>query len=492
MKILFQHLCRDKLDWDDELNGEAKTKWETWVDDLKKAKEIIIPRCIYDKSEQQVAEYFLHGFGDASKAAYCAVVYVRMLYNVRMLASKSRVAPLKALTIPRLELMSARILAQLMHSVGKALESQFNLKGRRLWLDSKTALCWIQNRGEWKQFVQHRVNEILRLTSKAEWGHCPGVENPADLGSRGTTATKLKENSIWWDGPPWLSQDENSWPTLELVNQRTPESTEEEKRTVTALTVMGEPHIINIVNISYSSSFEKLVQITAWTIRFVNNLKASKAKKTKQIGGLSIEELFNVERQLIISAQVELKKQSNFEQLVKGLRLEPNEGILRCQGRLLNSDLDFEGKKPIILPRDHHLTRLIVNDSHVNMHHGGVRATLAEVRSKFWVPKGRQYVKRLLSKCTTCKKLTGKRYKTPEAAALPQFRVRQAPPFDKIGVDFAGPLYVKKEKTMSKTYIALFSCCVARAVHLELVEDLSAPTFRRCLHHLLQLGGSLR
>ena len=93
-----------------------------------------------------------------------------------------------------------------------------------------------------------------------------------------------------------------------------PESTEEEKRTVTALTVMGEPHIGNIVNISYSSSFEKLVRITAWAIRFVNNLKASKAKKRKQIGGLSIEELFNAERQLIISAQVELKKQPNFEQ----------------------------------------------------------------------------------------------------------------------------------------------------------------------------------
>ena len=199
MKILFQHLCRDKLDWDDELNGEAKTKWETWIDDLKKAKEIIIPRCVYDKSEQQIAECFLHGFGDASKAAYCAVVY--LVYrlqdgsrNVKMLASKSRVAPLKALTIPRLELMSARILAQLMHSVGKALESQLY---RRLWLDSKTALCWIENRGEWKQFVKHRVNEIFRLTSKTEWWHCPGVENPADLGSWGTTATKLKENSIW-------------------------------------------------------------------------------------------------------------------------------------------------------------------------------------------------------------------------------------------------------------------------------------------------------
>ena len=494
MKILFQQLCSAKLDWDNELSGEAKAKWENWIDDLKRAKEIIIPRCVYDKCEQHVVECFLHGFGDASKAAYCAVVY--LVYrlrdgsrNVRMLASKSRVTPLKSLTIPRLELMSARILTQLMDSVGKALESRLNLKGRRFWLDSKTALCWIQNKGEWKQFVQHRVNEILRLTSKNEWGHCPGGENPADVGSRGTTATKLKEDKIWWEGPVWLSQDENSWPTLGQENHRTPESTEEEKRTVTALTVMGEPHIGNIVNISYSSSFEKLVRITAWVMRFVNNLKALKAKETKQIGGLTVEESFNAEKQLIISAQIELKKQPNFQQLVKSLGLESNNEILRCQGRLLNSDLDFEGKKPIIHPKDHHLTRLIVNNSHVNVHHGGVRATLAEVRTKFWVPKGRQYVKKLLNKCTTCKKFTGKPYKTPEAAALPQFRVRQAPPFDKVGVDFAGPLYVKKGKAMSKAYIALFSCCVTRAIHLELVEDLSAPTFKRCLRRFIAARG---
>ena len=91
-----------------------------------------------------------------------------------MLASKSTVAPLKSLTIPRLELMSARILAQLMDSVGKALEYQLKVNGRTFWLDSKTALYWIRNKGEWKPFVRHRVNEILRLTNKAEWGHCPG------------------------------------------------------------------------------------------------------------------------------------------------------------------------------------------------------------------------------------------------------------------------------------------------------------------------------
>ena len=119
-----------------------------------------------------------------------------------------------------------------------------------------------------------------------------------------------------------------------------------------------------------------------------------------------------------------------------------------------------------------------------------MRATLAEFRSKFWVPKGRQCAKKVLSNCKICKKLTGKPYRAPETAALPQFRVRQAPPFDKTGVDFAGPLYAKQGKGMRKVYIALFSCCITRAVHLELVDDLSAPAFRRCLRRFMRRVGT--
>ena len=323
--------------------------------------------------DNHVIECFLHGFGDASKAAYSAVVY--LVYktrdgsrSVRMLASKSRVAPL---TIPRLELMSARILAQLMNSVGKALESQLSLSGRKFWLDSKTALCWIRNKGEWKQFVQHRVNEILRLTDKAEWGHCPGEENPADIGSRGTTATNLKESRKWWEGPAWLLQDEKNWPTSVHEEQTTPESIQEEKRNATILTVIAEPNVSTVVDVSKSSSFEKVVRINAWVMRFVSNMKALTTKTTRKTGILSVEELLDSEKKLIISAQIELKGQSNFRQLVNNLGLKTEDGILRYQGRLLNSDLDIDSKKPIILPRNHHLTRLIVEEGHRKVHHGG-------------------------------------------------------------------------------------------------------------------------
>lgn len=213
MIVPMKTLCCEKRDWDDELEGESKGKIEEWVGDLSKMKGISIGRCVYENPKQKVLECQLHGFGDASSKAYCAVVYLVYATNegiyAKLLASKSRVALPKTLTIPRLELMSARILAQLMETVKKALESQLEISRVKYWLDSKTALCWIQNRGEWKQFVRHRVNEILKLSNKKDWGHCPGEENPVDIGSRGTLGSKLKEEKLWWCGPEWLTQKED-------------------------------------------------------------------------------------------------------------------------------------------------------------------------------------------------------------------------------------------------------------------------------------------
>ena len=498
MKILFQEICSSKFDWDETLTGEMKGKWRKWVEDLLLTREIKTSRCLYEARKECVTECYLHGFGDASKKAYCAMVYFVYRTNdghthARLVASKTRVAPLKELSIPRLELMSARILAQLMNTVRSALQSQLKINGVRFWLDSKTALSWIQNKGEWKQFVRHRVNEILRLTNKEEWAYCSTVENPADLGSRGVLASQLKEDELWWRGPQWLTGRIEDWPVTAEVF-RTPESVSEEKKSTSALLVemKAETGVTAVVNVNDYSKLHRLVCVTAWIRRFVNNLKAGleRTENTKRAGRLEVSELNEAEIALIKSAQDELKKQGNFKQLVSELGVVEQGGILRCVGRLVNSDLEFDARRPFLLPRKHHLTKLIIRDCHEKVHHSGVRATLAELRSKFWVPRGRQEVKGALSECVTCKKLKGKPYSSPPTAALPEFRVKEAPPFSRVGVDFAGPLYVKsKTGEMEKVYIALFSCCVTRAVRLELVEDLSAAAFRRCLRRFTARNG---
>ena len=216
MKILFQELCVQKHEWDGELQSNLLKAWKSYLCQLKQLCDIKIPRC-YFSSVPKEKQY--HAFSDASKLAYAAVVYVRTCYengliDVKLVASKSRVAPLKTQTIPRLELLGALILARLVDSLKRAGLDCTNVT---FWTDSVTVLCWIKNVGNWKQYVQHRVNEICKLTSKHSWRHCPGNLNPADLPSRGIAAKDLANNSIWWNGPEFLLHSETEWPEVTSV-----------------------------------------------------------------------------------------------------------------------------------------------------------------------------------------------------------------------------------------------------------------------------------
>ena len=180
----------------------------------------MIARCVYGELVGR-PRCSLHGLADASLKAYCAVVYsaceLNGGYHVGLLTSKTRTVPMKAQTIPRLEIMSARILAKVMDAVRTALAFDVEFSETHYWLDSMTTLCWINNRSEWKQFVHHRVNEILKISKKKDWGHCPGVGYPADLGSRGLSASCLKESELWRKGPKWLSSPKSHWPVAEEI-----------------------------------------------------------------------------------------------------------------------------------------------------------------------------------------------------------------------------------------------------------------------------------
>ena len=492
-KALFQELCIEKLGWDEKLPEAKKEQWHRWVSDLKVVDKITIPRCLYEEKNEEIKSCYLHGFGDASKKAYCAMIYLVYEtsegYHSRLICSKTRVAPLKDLSIPRLELMSARILATLMDTVRNALSSQVRIDGVKYWLDSKTALYWIYNNGEWRQFVQHRVNEILKLSNKEDWGHCPGVQNPADLGSRGVTAATLSNSSLWWEGPEWLIKGKELWADDFELQETQDISAERKKTAVLATIAMQETGIHKVMDISRFSTLNRLLRVTAIVMRFIRNLKSKVKREEIKTGKINVQEIQNAEKSWIIGAQQTLRNSANFPKTSIELGIFEEGEILKCRGRLEHADLEPGARYPIILPRDHRLTILIVLDCHCRVLHDGFKSTLAELRSKFWITKG--YVKKLVNKCVTCKKLQGKHFDAPTTAPLPEFRVSEAAPFSRIGIDFAGPLYVKdKSNVMQKHYIALFTCCVTRAIHLELVEDLSTSTFIRSFRRFTARRGT--
>ncbi|XP_063435740.1 uncharacterized protein LOC134716663 [Mytilus trossulus] len=155
-----------------------------------------------------------------------------------------------------------------------------------------------------------------------------------------------------------------------------------------------------------------------------------------------------------------------------------DKNILRCGGRIQNAPLSESTKFPYILPNDHTISKLIVLDAHERICHSGVNATIVHLRQSFWIPAIRQFVRKTLRKCVTCRQVVGQPYAAPDPPPLPKIRLQEADPFTATGIDFTGALQVKdNENVIKKVYICLFTCASTRAIHLEVVTNLSEETF---------------
>ena len=218
-KLLFQELSLLKLDWDEELNSEHKRTWNKWLLDLEVANSIVIPRYLFAGTKKIVDNCEIHGFADASSKALGACVYAVFSTEDGLssthITGKSRVAPLKQITIPRLELTAAEILAKLMANVVESLGESLTINAKYYWTDSLTTLYWLSTKKELKQFVDNRVNKIKNLSSPDMWKFTPGNDNPADIASRGSYLSTLEGNSKWWQGPGWLRLPKDSWLPLQ-------------------------------------------------------------------------------------------------------------------------------------------------------------------------------------------------------------------------------------------------------------------------------------
>ena len=189
------------------------TKWRKVLSQLRCLNNVQVLRCYFsgDPCTRQ-----LHGFCDASDRAFAAVVYLRSVYDngcvkTVLIASKTRVAPVKRQSIPRLELLGAVTLSRLMATIMASLPEPVPTLH---WTDSTATLHWISNQKPWKQYIEHRVSEIRRLSDSQLWRHCPGNLNPADIPSRGMNGEKLAACELWWKGPEFLHQHEDQWPDM--------------------------------------------------------------------------------------------------------------------------------------------------------------------------------------------------------------------------------------------------------------------------------------
>ncbi|XP_064465197.1 uncharacterized protein LOC135376605 [Ornithodoros turicata] len=342
---------------------------------------IEIPRYVSQGVEDIANVIQVHVFTDASQSADGASVYLRTedvngKVVVTLMVAKARVAPLKTLTLPRLELMGALIGCRL----AKILLGSLSHLPLQLifWTDSNIVLCWIKGSAlRWKQFVCNRVTEIQTATDPAAWRHCPGEQNPADLPTRDESMEKLLHSKIWFRGPAWLSESAELWPSgthEPLVNEET---------------VEAERVKTQVLFVDTDTTTSSLLWTTV--------VDRCRRKKRRQ-GALTANEVHEAEVHGVKDAQ-RSEYYTELQELAGGgmvrqkspiAPLQPvldQDDILRISGRLQHSTLPTDIRHPVLLPHGHRVTELIVEAAHRRLLHGGVQDTITEVRERYWVQR---------------------------------------------------------------------------------------------------------
>ena len=502
VKILLQRLWEQKVDWDDQVPLPIYDDWLQWRSELHLLSNKHIPRCYFDK-RSQIATVQLHGFSDASENAYAAVIYLRMIdtfgkVQISLVTAKTKVAPIKKLTIPRLELCGAYLLAQLLSHVKNVLE--IPLSNVFAWTDSTIVLSWlVGNPRRFKTYVGNRVSYIVELIPPERWNHVAGLENPADCASRGLFPSELLDHPLWWNGPDWLHQDASQWP--KQFNTPSPTATDEERELSLHVTTSTPSPPLKIENYS---SFTRLKRVTSWVFRFIHNCRSCKLN-TEPIHEtyLTTEELHKAEVYWYLNAQLAhfseeidaIKSKSDLNRSSAILSLRPfvdSSGLLRVGGRQQHSQMSYSQKHPIILHHKHPLTHLIIRSAHLRLSHAGPTLLTTSLGSHYHILSCRKLVRSITRGCVTCRKLSAKP-SSQLMGQLPLERLTPGPVFDTVGIDFAGPVQTKyghvRKPVIVKSYICLFVSLSVKAVHLEPVSDLTSDAFIAALRRFTARRG---
>ena len=480
-KIFMQTLWQQKMEWDVLLNDDMAKEWLDIKHDIHEVSKIKFPRHYLTKTTKKTGITTIHVFVDASAKAYGACAYLTSDDESCLMMARNRVAPLKSQTIPRLELMAAVLGSRLLDHITRTIDTTQAV----LWSDSQIVLSWLNSVKTLKPFIANRVNEIKMLTAEWKWRYCPTDSNPADLLTRGVNAEKFKNSTLWTEGPDWLTC-QTKWPTWNGTDEnQIPSYFSEEE--IVVQNVIADDNINQgvgkIINSDRFSSFKKLLRVTAYVQQFIEICRTGKRNinilTPEALQKAAITLIRDTQRRFYQDAIQSMKSGSKRNGLVRQLKLYlDDDDLIRCEGRIHNAPIEFSAKFPLLLPKNDRLTKLIVMDAHTCHQHAGLSSTITLLRQKYWIPSIRQAVKGIIHTCVKCRKVSGHPYKTGDPPPLPYDRLDSTTPFSVTGIDFTGALNVKStDGTIKKVYICLFTCASTRAVHLEVVTDLTAETF---------------
>jgi len=493
-KQILQELCQNNVDWDEPVPETQRVMWEKWRLELPELASLKIERCFTPTGFGKVDRIELHHFSDASMKGYGQCSYVRLVNGDRIHCSlamaKARVAPLKPTTVPRLELQAAVTSAQISMVLDRELEYQD--MEHHYWTDSKVVLGYINNDARrFHIFVSNRVQKIRNISSPEQWRYVDTLENPADHASRGLGARELTTSS-WFTGPSFLW--ENNVTTTEsdkfIVSPDDPE--------------VKNAQVLVTKSLEDSSIIRRLERFSSWSraVKALTVLRRYIHQKRRRVIEDGVMERASTEEAIIKMVQRQAFPE-DIDSLSKdkpvrtsGLqKLDPfmdSQGMLRVGGRLQESSLPYSIKHPLILPRKNHVVNLIIQHCHEQVAHQGRGMTTNKLRENgYWVMGCSTAVSSVVYKCVECRRLRGKSQEQ-KMANLPEERLECSPPFTYCGMDCFGPFYVKEGRKELKRYGLLFTCLALRAIHIEVIDDMSTDSFLNGLRCCIAIRGQIR
>ena len=505
----------DPLGWDDPLPENMNQRWSRWRDALPILEKVAFPRCYHPKGFGTVERREIHAFCDASKDAIGTAVYLREInsegdISVSLLFGRSKIAPTHSTSIPRLELCSAVLATKAVRMIRRELDVKVDEE--IYYSDSKVVLGYIQNESRrFYVYVANRVQMIRNTTEPSQWRYIDTASNPADLATRCLSPDKLLE-SRWTSGPEFLWSPR---PHPQTVLQEIPldESDPEVKREVVACITRSQTlQELGTSRFNRFSSWSSVKRAVASLIRVIKSFKernqehsrkpinhlpppsAAELERASEIVVKSVQKEAFTEEFKALSPSGEEKtvpKSSNLLRLDPFL--DPN-GLLRVGGRLRNSTLEYQEKHPVLLPKGHHVSKLIIRHFHEKVHHQGRQITSGAVREAgYWVVGAHRMISSLIESCVTCKKLRGA-ILTQHMANLPSDRLETSPPFSNVGFDVFGPWEIATRRLRggaanAKRWGLVFTCLSSRAIHIELLETMDASSFICALRRFLAIRG---
>ncbi|XP_026328071.1 uncharacterized protein LOC113236280, partial [Hyposmocoma kahamanoa] len=439
-KIVLQNVWRSNVGWDDVLPETENREFLDWLRDMDSVADLRLDRKYGFNKDTTNTQ--LHVFSDASELAYATAAYWRITYRngevkVTLAAAKAKVTPIRAPSIPRLELQANLVGARLADSILR--EHRVPIDKVIFWSDSKTALHWIRNdKPRYTPYVAHRLSDISELTRVDQWRWVPTADNVADDATRISTDMKTSRDR-WFIGPAFLYESEDKWPT-----EREESVATEDEVVVSYANEKGS--FDHLPDISRFSSYERLIRTTTRVLAFVDMCR-------RRANRVELRHVQEAERLWLLKSQHDdfneeiacLARKKPLPRSSKLFKLDPvigTDGIVRVNGRINAAQIEQSVKSPAVLDGRNAFTRLCIDNIHRRSGHGGRERVANDVRQTYYVLRLRSTVRTVLHGCTFCriKKVTPF---VPAFGDLPAARLdAYSPPFSNCGVDYFGPMIV--------------------------------------------------